>query len=496
MFTQETLIVVPSWFDQHPFDILLKTSSNLWWIYPLLGSKSLVFLTSAVTTPLSTRIHGLQVIATPADESGVDLIKLLNNLNDTSLIDLSSGMTIILWEVLQVGVSKWSISYDCSLYHILRIGCVGDLHHLANPVSATRQMLRPNNYDILLLTHSQYYRFYESSYYSYGLNIFQFPVATNLLYSDLSRLPNKKDYLGMPSYHGNVNSCGIHPMRDIIVTELVQSGQIVASNKRTNFDEWLGLVATSPIVFTCSLNGSYSLQTLAALANGSLLITDQLSAASLVGKKLQSESNCFVYTSVEDSKRLLRLIASFDSQLIHQISLNGVRLFRYLNAVSQRSAELIRGFLVKPLNSLQPKTGFVLADDIVQLFELIQEIHRTSHYVEIICICDDPLFGLIRYFGSILPRLIVSRTLATNSASSADVGQVSSHGPYFLRCKSYPFRPSAAVLPQDSSYVLGFAPSLGHSSSDFAYLVSQYSTLPVWPQESGFFQISDLTKSV
>jgi len=375
------------------------------------------------------------------------------------------------------------------------VGCVGDLHHLPNPIKHCRETITRFRYDYLLLTHSQYALLFEiRGIYRLDHNILPFPVCSSLLISDFrtGRTPipeNKGTY--QPMMFGSQQSPSTHPFRQIISELAEKSGLVISNNTRLTFDNWIKNVSIYKSILTCSLNGSYSLQTLAPLANGSLLITDQLSKANHIGGKLIHGINCLMYDSPEALTKLLNSLNNCkDSPYQEAIRIRGRELF-YSLLDKQISVDKLSGSKISHMRRTV-ESDFLITRKTTELIEILQELHRVS--VRVVALirtdrCSD--MANLSSILAILPRVhffYLSRESFFRYLQSCGLNP-NNNDEIFLHCRTFK---KQTFLDDTYLQTLNFRIQRGNNAykCNQSYSYIEYSTgFPIWPQDTESYHI-------
>ena len=400
------IVLVPYWLKSSPQDSFCISSANLWWFEPLFENFDYIALlcedaylppsVSSISSRAKVIIHRITSSLIPIDQVCKEVLDVLS----------LPFATFTAWHIIEA-----SVNYRLASSNEMKVtafACIGDMHHMSNAIGHVRNVLSSYSYDYILLTHSQYSHFLEApNVYSAGKNIFPFPVCSDLLRSRPHSITmNDTDVNNKPLLLGSNLKTASHPLRQLVASLATESEQIEVLDQRLAFHHWVDSVARAKIILTCSLNGSYSLQTIAPLANKSLLITDKISKCNHIGARLEHGINCLIFDHPKDLLNILKIC--HDEKKCNLIRENGKQLFLSL----QKHDDHVKSIISKhessyPTNQV-PNIVFCVHNAIVEVVELIQELHRISTRVLVVLSSDSPIHGPIKdILQGLFPRLLL-----------------------------------------------------------------------------------------
>lgn len=400
------IALVPYWLKSSPQDSFNISSANLWWFEPLFQNFDYITLlceddfqspnVSSVSSRAKVVIHRITSSLIPIDQVCNEVLDVLS---------LPSA-NFTAWHIIEASVHYRLASSNEK--KVTAFACIGDMHHMSNAIGHVRKVLSSYRYDYILLTHSQYNHLLEApNVYSVGKNIFPFPVCSDLLRSRSHTFTvNNTDVNNKPLLLGSNLSTASHPLRQLVASLAAESGQIEILDQRLTFNHWVDSVARAKVILTCSLNGSYSLQTIAPLANESLLITDQISKCNHIGSSLVHGINCLIYEHPKDLLSILQICQ--DEKKCNLIRENGQKLFLSLQKHDEHVKSIIRKHESFYPFSQMSNIIFHVHNAIVEVIELIQELHRISTRMLVVISSDSPMHVLIKgNLQGLLPRLML-----------------------------------------------------------------------------------------
>jgi len=492
------IALVPYWLKEPPQKSIAIASANLWWFQPLLEHFDHVILIAYDIDAGNcfTSLGRAQITTYRISSHLVDVIYLRDEI--LKILRLSEAEFTV-WHVIEASISYRLVAPGDR--QIKAIACVGDLHHMANPITDTRLVLTHYLYDYVLLTHPQFSHFFEvANLYTRGKNILPFPVCSDLLKSTQNQT-KRTDYRVnkriTPVLFGSNLTTVTHPFRQLMTLAALDTGLISAQDKRLPFNAWIDSVAMTNAVFTCSLNGSYSLQTLAPLANESLLITDKISTKNHVGAHLVHGYNCLIYNHPKDIESINLLCQNVaNTGLIAQ---RGSQLFASLQQADNVTKKLLGES--RPATSVAHPDlfNYTITDEVVQLVETIQELHRTSLRIAIIVSSDYPrLASLQSSIDQLFPRLNLypaGRNILADYINS--LGYSFSSRDYLLIIMKPIVNPALSINTKQPLPTLFLKatqiPNSAQLAEDDAYnSLQSFTGLPLWRQKSEYHRLQFL----
>ena len=478
--------IIPYWLPDPPKTSLSAISPNLWWFKPAIEISDHIILLSrdsrhrgAFNLPDNTLITVLYFDS--------HLVIIENVCNQVKELFCEDNAEIFLWIVIEPTIAFRIVGKDQN--RVKTIACVGDLHHMGNPITHARSELKKHAVDYILLTHDQFSLFFEfRDRYVGGSNILQFPLFSAVLQDGYNPLFNNEDNnkFRRITLIGSNLSTPTHPLRQLVAHIAQKSDCIELVAKRLAFSEWLNAIADSGSVLTCSLNGSYSLQTLAPLAYNRVLITDMISQRNQIGRNLIHKKNCLVYKNIRDLRRIIFEIQSkIDLNILERLANNGANLFRELQKQDAGIKSMIKGSTNKNLK-LQPFLGdYNVPDILVDIVESLQEFHRLSLCLVVIISSGFSLHKeLIAILDGLLPRL---KVLCLNKESLFDYAASFGHAlgendHFYVQLKPIEL-PNQFSLPKINHIItLKGKTNRQRSEGNASNFLQAKTGLPVWRQ--------------
>ena len=390
-----------------PKEAIASSSSNLWWFQPILEDCDyVIFLckkTYACRWFLSQSRATVIMLKITSDEIQLDEI-CCQVLETTRL----SKADFITWHIIEPSIRFCFIGERNA--EVTTFACIGDLHHMSNPISHARCVLSAYSYDYILLTHSQYSHFFEDgNIYITGQNILSFPVCSNILRSgrntSTQTIPDSTNKYRPVLMGSNLTSV-THPLRKLVTSIARRSRLIEINNERLAFNAWINKVAEANAVLTCSLNGSYSLQTLAPLANETLLITDKLTNHNQIGARLVHGNNCLIYEHPREINGILEMCQN--RSIYDSITQRGKQLFLSLQKEENTAREELSKRKTHVFLNQKYPIKYNIPDTLVELMEILQELHRISIRMNVIISEDFTMFkSLQKNIQGLLPRMML-----------------------------------------------------------------------------------------
>lgn len=401
--------IIPYWLAEPPRHCLSPASANFWWFKPAIEISRHILLLSRDNTHQDAFYlpNNILVKVICVDDNLLAIDSIADTARELLHIKYAE---IILWIVIEPSIKLRVIGQNSR--KIKTIACVGDLHHMSNPITHARDFLKKFMFDYVLLTHDQYSHFFDcGDQYVIGSNILRFPTSLSIIEDgdsyELEHEPKNK--IRHIKLIGSNLLTATHPLRQITANTAQQSGRIDLLQTRLDFNEWLRAVSDSGSVLTCSLNGSYSLQTLAPLAANRLLITDRISTKNHIGRRLTHMHNCLVYNNMSDLRRLISEVQSeVDVHTLTQIANNGAKL---INKVYGEEVHMLSQLCCINSGGFPRSSDYVhyaVPDILVDIIETIQELHRLA--LNLVVIVSESFVlhkELIKVLDGLLPRLLI-----------------------------------------------------------------------------------------
>lgn len=408
-----SIALVPYWLKVHPQD--LHGSDHWWWFQPLAHYDTILYAGPLIENG-SHRNSAQNIITIKTRDLSWSTDNIHSHLNKYFGIGLSD--ISVLWHVIEAS-STCRISGHSELKCPL-IAVIADTHHLAAPISSLLPYIRRSRYTHLTCTHNQHAPFFAIAC---GIPTFSFPY-TNFGIGIDKPMPGVNQKL---VYYGNLVSPH-HVFRSEFVNRVLTVSSLHLGG-RLSFHKWIDALAQgSQLVFTCSLNGSFSFQTLMPLLYGNIVITDPISSANWLGSILPYLPECYIFHDLNEccnivqriekeafntkcrqcdgfAAELLRLILAdekslqkafttegFDPEALPDVSTDGEKRLRKLLAIAQRDLGLAEVYMM------------------IRLYEAIQELHRVHWQPGIAPVkrrCKKSIIydAFLRLMPTMLPRL-------------------------------------------------------------------------------------------
>ncbi len=373
---------VPYWLRDPPNKI--ASSDHFWWFRHLFTFETIIFAGPLIRNGVHD-YRGVKIvcISTPSFYFHLD-----SHFNER--VKLISGITLsqvgFYWHVMEATAT-------CRVRGIEALNCpcvavVGDTHHMKRPILDLIGYISSERFTHICCSHNQYNPFFSASCKLQSLD-FPFCKPSNIYNKNIS-IANGINYYGevYSPYH-------FHRTR-IINRALISKASIdVKIHSRLRFEEWKERISFPQHIITCSLNGTFSFQTFLPLLYGCCLYSDKLSEANWVGSKMVNGLNCIIYTSSDDLIKNYIKLAS-NSEEANSISMNAKQLL--LDILPNESDVTRNNFI----GSLANRKQTTIQEDnlqasiidflevysidqlsrLIEIFELIQEVHRKEWYVE------------------------------------------------------------------------------------------------------------------
>lgn len=308
-----------------------------------------------------------------------------------------------------------------------------DSHHMARPLQTLIAYSQAVGCNYHWTTYNrQHIPFYRAA----GLaNVFWMPGAINIaapkiLLNPESQKPYDLLFLGTRG--------DSHPYRDSLLASLEQSG-IPVTVKRLPYQESLQAYTKAKIVFNCSLNGDFNRRVYETLMVGGFLLTDCLAPTSGLPLIFNAGQDLECYHSQAELLEKVQFYLAHPEQA-QSIARQGQQTF-----LKDFHPELLRqqfyDFLLEgkalPEMYLSPALGAaphflpqskpsaVTIDPLparLQLYELLQELHRLNSEIRVLCYTEPGLS--LRADLEILPRLTFSEVELESAIGQPDDSQI------------------------------------------------------------------------
>lgn len=489
--------IFPYWLAEPPKSGLAATSANLWWFKPAIEASDHIVLLSrdsrhrgVFSLPDNTLITVIYV-----DTDILVIEKICRQVKDFLCAD---NAEITFWLVIEPTITMRIVGQIED--SVKTIACVGDLHHMSNAITHARSVLKQFAFDYVLLTHDQYSLFFEyRDRYLSGSNLLQFPVSSGVLQDGRNPLFKSEhiNKLRHITLIGSNLTTPTHPLRQLVAYVAQTSGCIDLVAKRLVFSEWLNAVEDSGSVLTCSLNGSYSLQTLAPLAYSRVLITDMISRRNQIGQNLIHKHNCLVYKNIRDLRRIFfEMQSGIDLNVLERLADNGRHLFRQLQEREAGIKSAIKRPNNRTLSSKFVLEDYRVPDILVDIVETLQEFHRVSLALVVIISTGFPLHReLIAILEGLLPRL---KLQCLNKASfftyAASFGHALGENDHFY-VHLKPIELSNQFSFEKTSYSITLKGKISRQSSEgnASEFLQAKTGLPVWSQAETYYSFAYLS---
>jgi len=288
---EDTIALVPYWLNVEP--TYLASSDHFWWFEPVSFCKTVIYAGPYIRNSICT-YNGQIVICVQTHSLQWEINELGHYLRKNTSIYISDINFV--WHVLEA-------SSTCRVYGFERLSCpiiavIADTHHLSAPVSSLIRYISTASFTHVTCTHNQHSPFFTSAL---DLQYFSYPY-TNLGLKRSMRQQGCGE-CGVV-YYGNVMS-RTHIRRTYLLNQILRRYAIDVRG-RLSFHDWMHQVAChDQLVFTCSLNGSFSFQTLIPLICGNVVLTDTIATSNWLGSIICELPNCLIYNDLNDLCHLL-----------------------------------------------------------------------------------------------------------------------------------------------------------------------------------------------
>lgn len=405
--------MVPYWLKVHPQD--LHKSDHSWWFHPLVHYDTILYVGPFVDNGFNCSIEQtiITIKTTGLSWSTDNIQSYLNENLGIGLSDIS-----ILWHVIEAS-STCRITGHSELVCPL-IAVIADTHHLTSPISSILPYISRSGYTHITCTHNQHAPFFEVAC---GIPSFSFPY-TDLGIGIRSLMPSAKRKL---VYYGNLVSPH-HVFRSEFVNKVLTVSSIQLGGRLT-FHKWLEELAHgSQHVFTCSLNGSFSFQTLMPLLFGNTIITDPICSANWLGNILPHLPECYIFKDLGECLNIIKHIEK-DLHNAKAMKFQGFAA-EFLRLILADDKSLERAFtpegfdqdalpdvstdcqkqLEKLLTIARRDLGLAEVHMMIRHYEAIQELHRMNWQLGIAPVtrnCKKSIIydAFLRLMPTMLPRL-------------------------------------------------------------------------------------------
>ena len=374
------IALIPYWLDRSPSS--LDTSDHFWWFQPISHFTTILYVGPFIPdklwlhgehTYICLNVHGLTwSIAEIAP-------KLLSNFS-IRISDIS-----LLWHVIEA-------SSTCRVLGLEELICpsvavVADTHHLNQPISSLVSYIRSTRYTHVTCTHNQHTPFFSATC---DVDTFNFPF--------IDYMSNQRSFTltGSPSltYYGSLFSRH-HFFRTKFVNRLLANSQLQVFD-RLPLREWLKRISASRAqLFTCSLNGSFSFQTLYPLLYGNTLMTDPICTANWMGSLLPSIPSCFIYRNMSECVSTASFLGNMTPSHAASIQLPDATVIQSCLADFVTVRNVFRNDIINPdilpnnstpeqhelqrlLLVLKSESGLGEVLRFIVVYERLQELHRSA----------------------------------------------------------------------------------------------------------------------
>ena len=418
---QPRIVLIPYWIPVEPE--MLDFTDHSWWFQALQRNDILIFAGPYIRTKEIVRNEYCSYIKIKTTGLEFSITDIENDLRD---FNIKLWNITLMWHVLEASATC-RVNDLQFLTNATKIAVIADTHHLKNPISTLIKVINNESYNLICCTHNQYEPFFAISC---NLEVISFPYINP--YEELDLHKSKPTNWEL-KYYGNILS-PTHIFRNIYVNEALRSTNI-SLMPRMNMKDWTNCLTKNPgIVLTCSLNGSFSFQTLYPILAGNILVTDPISKSSWIHDFIHSSNSCFTYKTRKGCKSLLKELPSYANQAKPKIRNEITKASEYFASKLLNKFQLMRAYrnieenldslknlssdesrhLTVILRELKGSRGNSALEKAIEVFEHLQEIHRKywnlimiSEAKKRIHIDKNPIDDYILQLTEILPRAIL-----------------------------------------------------------------------------------------
>jgi hypothetical protein len=408
-----TIALVPYWLGCCPK--ILDSSDHFWWFRPISHFDIIIYVGPYIYDQMWP--GGDQIsISLKVRSLTWSIDEIESRLRDQFSIRLSD--ISLVWHVIEA-------SSTCRVQGLEGLRCpmvavVADTHHLVRPISSLVPYIRASQYTHVTCTHNQHTPFFSTTC---DVATFSYPYTDLIANQAFTASPTSSELI----YYGSLFSRH-HFFRTKYVNRLLANSQINI-HARLTFREWLQRIrGGGGQIFSCSLNGSFSFQTLYPLLYGNMLMTDPICSANWIGSILPSVSSCMIYKNMSECLSLAASLANTSvayQAVPGQISINKRIQSCLADHVGLRKAFQIGGLFPDALPNtytsdqhalqallivLKGEFGVEEVEKFIVIYERLQELHRLTWDVSIApipinCRKAEIYHSLLSIIPALLPRL-------------------------------------------------------------------------------------------
>ena len=377
------------------------SGKNKWWFMQGMGYKKCVFYGPNIRI-FKHFIQGpIEFYAVPSSHIKFSLLRGF-------LFDNHISRNPILSIVVEGGIVPEQNELIGALIPIQCI--IADTHHTSNPLSFAVSYVSEVAASMVFVSHSQHRKIFSDCL---GIAVYPLVWTAKEMSSTALNLVSAKG--SRASYYGIIEDL-FHPERTHILKKIKGSekGDTYLNFKhKLNPNKWLESVSEDIALFTCSLNGSPSVQSYAPLLCETCLITDLLTEKSDLGSHLINGVNCLIYKNEAEAIQALEFVINKPDE-VREIGRAGTKL---LNKIVPEFGCNLHNYCLNTnyLASVLAEKPYVHCLININLdaylaccvYQLMQELHRLSASLFVAIRGNTKISNHIRDYAKILPRLLV-----------------------------------------------------------------------------------------
>ena len=388
---EQRIVLIPYWLQIEPEK--LYKSDHSWWFESLQKNDILIYAGPYIRNEGASKGNNNWHIKIKTPGLSYSISEIQNKLKS---FNIKVSDITLMWHIIEASATC-RVEELLLLPNAIKIAVVADTHHLKNPISSLISLIKRESYDLVCCTHNQHEPFFAASC---GLPTISFPYI-NPYENQKANQINPKD--NAIKYYGNIIS-QTHYFRSIFINESLRSIDVTLMPRMKMKDWTSALMNNRSIVLTCSLNGSFSFQTLFPILAGNFLLTDPISKSSWIHGLIHDSSSCFTYRSMDELRYLAKYTydilnrdstkaekvttksaIDFSSKLMSQSELlNAYRCVEANLGNLQNLSNEHSEHLKTTLNKIKVLEGEETLCRLINIFENLQELHRRYWSIVII----------------------------------------------------------------------------------------------------------------
>lgn len=326
--------------------------------------------------------------------------------------------------VCLVDASWRNLPRNWGAFRVPKVLLVADTHHMGKPITGMLRYAASEPFDRIVFL---YDRHHVPIFRAAGLqNLHWFPGLTFPHNDKTVRSANREERVGQIAFVGQAGR--FHPRRGRLLAALGEH-RLPVAHKPLPQRAGLNLYGSSLVGFNASLNGDLNLRIFEALASGSMLLTDRLSAGSGLSSLWREGRELITYTDAGDLVEHARHYLDHPAEA-REIGRAGATWFKdHFDAARRRSAFLrlavdgqsLPEFEVSveaPLRihypSDRPGDNFAA----LEVYESIQELHQQQETVRVSL--DATVPADFARLCETLPRVLITRDASLSQGERPD----------------------------------------------------------------------------